>query len=293
MRIISYGGGVQSTAMVIMAATRNPEFEAACGGPIDAALFSNVGDDSEHPATLDYVRNVIQPWAAEHGLPVEILTRQDKNGNDRTLYGDMINRDRMLAIPMPVRMANGAPGRRTCTVDYKVKVIHKWLKAHGASAENPAIQAIGISTDEFQRASDRHEPFERRIYPLITMGMSRQDCLNVPETVGLPTPGKSSCYFCPYHRPAVWSEMRRDEPELFWKSVELERKINETRDASLVKRKQEADEAGEQWNGPESPNVWLTRFNKPLDEAIMEAQTQLPGFESIEENGCDSGHCFT
>ena len=293
MRIISYGGGVQSTAMVIMAATRNPEFEAACGGPIDAALFSNVGDDSEHPATLDYVRNVIQPWAAEHDLPVEILTRQDKNGNERTLYGDMINRERMLAIPMPVRMANGAPGRRTCTVDYKVKVIHKWLKAHGASDDNPAIQAIGISTDEFQRASDRHEPFERRIYPLISMGMSRQDCLNVPETVGLPTPGKSSCYFCPYHRPAVWSEMRRDEPGLFWKSVELERKINEIRDASLVKRKQEADEAGEQWNGPESPNVWLTRFNKPLDEAISEAQTQLPGFESIEESGCDSGHCFT
>lgn len=38
MRVISYGGGVQSTAMVIMAATHNPEFEAACGGPIDAAI---------------------------------------------------------------------------------------------------------------------------------------------------------------------------------------------------------------------------------------------------------------
>ena len=53
MRIISYGGGVQSTAMVIMAATRNPEFETACGAPIDAALFSNVGDASEHPAPLE------------------------------------------------------------------------------------------------------------------------------------------------------------------------------------------------------------------------------------------------
>ena len=158
MRVISYGGGVQSTAMVIMAATHDPEFETACGGPIDAALFSNVGDDSEHPATLDYVRNVIQPWAAQHDLPA---------------------------------------------------------------------------------------------------------------------PGKSSCYFCPFHRPSTWAEMRRDEPDLFWKSVEIETMLNERR------KKLEKD------------NVWFTRFNKPLDEAIGEAQTQLPGLESIEESGCDTGHCFT
>ncbi len=69
--------------------------------------------------------------------------------------------------------------------------------------------------------------------------------------------------------------MRRDEPELFWKSVEIETMLNERR------KKLEKD------------NVWFTRFNKPLDEAISEAQTQLPGFESIEESGCDSGHCFT
>ena len=293
MRIISYGGGVQSTAMVILAATKDPDFEKACGGPIDAALFSNVGDASEHPATLEYVRNVIQPWGEEHGLPIEILTRKDKAGNDRTLYGDIMNKERMLSVPMPVRMSNGAPGRRVCTSDYKVKVIHKWLKEHGATADDPAIQAIGISTDEFQRASSHHLEFERRIYPLITLGMSRQDCLNVPGTVGLPAPGKSSCFFCPYHKTATWSEMRRDEPELFWKSVELERKINVTRNDSVIARKREAEEAGEEWKTNVSPNVWLTRYNKPLEEAIAEAQDQLPGFESIEESGCDSGHCFT
>ena len=40
-------------------------------------------------------------------------------------------------------------------------------------------------------------------------------------------------------------------------------------------------------------HVWLTRFNKPLDEAIGEAQDKLPGFESIGETGCDEGYCFT
>jgi hypothetical protein len=265
MRIISYGGGVQSTAMVIMAATRNPEFEAACGGPIDAALFSNVGDDSEHPATLDYVRNVIQPWAAQRGFPVEILEKVRRDG-----------RKESRSVPIPVRMSNGAPGRRRCTVDYKIKVIHKWLKANGASKDNVATVAIGISTDEFQRIGRADDaPFERRIYPLITLDMSRSDCYNVPARHDLPAPGKSSCYFCPFHRPSTWAEMRRDEPELFWKSVEIEAMLNERR------KKLDKDD------------VWFTRFNMPLDEAISEAQTQLPGFESIEETGCDSGHCFT
>jgi hypothetical protein len=64
-RAISYGGGVQSTAMVVLAATGVIE--------ADVALFCNVGDDSEHPATLAYVRDVTIPWAAERGLTIHEL----------------------------------------------------------------------------------------------------------------------------------------------------------------------------------------------------------------------------
>lgn len=266
---------MQSTAMVIMAATRNPEFEAACGGPIDAALFSNVGDDSEHPATLDYVRNVIKPWAADQGLPVEILEKVRRDGRKETLL-ESISKEESRSISIPVRMANGAPGRRNCTADYKIKVIHKWLRENGATKDKIATVAIGISTDEFQRIGRANNAaYEQKIYPLITLDMSRSDCYNVPAQHDLPAPGKSSCYFCPFHRPSTWAEMRRDEPALFWKSVEIEAMLNERR------KKLDKDD------------VWFTRFNMPLDEAISEAQTQLPGFESIEENGCDSGHCFT
>ena len=275
LRVISYGGGVQSTAMVIMAATRNPEFEKACGGPIDAALFSNVGDDSEHPATLEYVRNVMVPWCEEQNFQLEILEKVRRDGRKETLL-QHITRPESRSLPIPVRMANGAPGRRSCTVDYKIKVIQKWVREHGATKEDPATVAIGISTDEFQRIARADETgIERRVYPLIDMNMDRSMCQNIPASVGLPAPGKSSCYFCPFHRASVWAEMRRDEPELFWKTVELEKLLNERRDML------------------EKDHVWFTRFNKPLDEAVSEAQTQLPGFESIEESGCDSGHCFT
>ena len=164
---------MQSTAMVIMAATRNPEFEAACGGPIDAALFSNVGDDSEHPATLDYVRNVIKPWAADQGLPVEILEKVRRDGRKETLL-ESISKEESRSISIPVRMANGAPGRRNCTADYKIKVIHKWLRENGATKDKIATVAIGISTDEFQRIGRANNAaYEQKIYPLITLDMSQ------------------------------------------------------------------------------------------------------------------------
>lgn len=273
LRTISYGGGVQSTALVVLAT--QGRLDDVVGGPIDAALFANVGDDSEHPTSLSYVRDVATPWAAERGLAVHELHRVTRDGERETLLGRLTT-GTQASPAFPVRAANGAPGTRSCTADFKVRVIAKWLKAHGASAENPATVCIGISTDEFERASNkRRAPWENAVYPLLNLGMSRNDCMRLIADAGLPVPGKSSCYFCPFHRPQMWAEMRRDEPTLFWQSVELERTLNRRRDTLGKDR------------------LWLTRFAKPLDEAIGEAQDQLPGFESIGENGCDEGYCWT
>jgi hypothetical protein len=57
----------------------------------------------------------------------------------------------------------------------------------------------------------------------------------------------------------------------FWKSVELERVLNERRETLGKDR------------------VYLTRFGKPLDEAVGEAQPTLPGFSA---EACD-GWCMT
>lgn len=272
---ISYGGGVQSTALLVLAGRRDPEFEEVMGGRVTDAVFANVGDDSEHPATLRFVREVAAPWAAAHGVTVHELARRKRDGTVETLMG-RLTREGSRSLPIPVRMSNGAPGRRSCTADFKIAVLGKWLKAHGASADNPATVAIGISTDEIERVNrKRVEPYERPVYPLVELGWDRSQCqaLNV-EVFGRPVP-KSSCYFCPFHRPATWAEMRRDEPELFAQSVALEDLLNQRR-AELGK-----------------DPVWLTRFNRPLSEAIGAAQEPLfrDNFDGPE--GCDEGACWT
>jgi integrase len=107
LRVISYGGGVQSTALLAMAAAGTIAFRRF--------LFANVGDDSEHPATLDYLHRWAVPFAAAHHLELIELRRVRRDGRLETLYGRLTDPDTRF-IPIPARGSSGAPGRRLCCV---------------------------------------------------------------------------------------------------------------------------------------------------------------------------------
>lgn len=268
LRAFSSGGGVQSTAALVLSAEGQMDF------PVH--LFSNVGDDSEHPKTLAYVRDVLMPYAEAHGIEYHELRRVNVRGAHKgaeTLYGRLTRPD-SRSLPIPVRMSNGAPGTRSCTIDFKLRVIAKWHKEHGATTTCPSVTGIGFSTDELDRANKaKHREWEQIEYPLIQLGLSRAACQEVIRKAGLPAAPKSACWFCPMHRPATWREMRRDEPVLFRKAVELEAALNVRR--GRLGRDQ----------------VYFTRFARPLNEAISEAQTALFDADGWGES-CDEGVCF-
>lgn len=294
IRVVSYGGGVQSTALLVLAARREIDFRTF--------LMANVGDDSEHPATLAYVRDVAAPYAAAHGIDLRLLDRTRRDGTTETLWGRLM-RPESRSLPIPVRMSNGAPGTRSCTADFKIRVTGKWLREHGATAgrrcrahgaedgpevdlgpradcdrctqPNVATVAIGISVDEIHRANARRvEGHEQIVYPLLDLGMRRGDCERVIAEAGLPVPPKSSCFFCPFHRPTVWQDMVRDEPELFERSCALEDTLNERR-VDLGR-----------------DPVYLTRFNTPLRDLFHDNQDLLPLVDDCD-GACDSGWCMT
>lgn len=128
MKVISYGGGVQSTALLVLAAQGHIDFRTF--------LFANVGDDSEHPATLAYIAEHAAAYAARAGIDLVQLHRTRRDGSTETLWQRLTKPD-VRSIPIPVRMANGAPGRRSCTADFKIKVVGRWLRNHGATALEP------------------------------------------------------------------------------------------------------------------------------------------------------------
>lgn len=261
IRTFSNGGGVQSTAALVLSAQRQIDY------PIH--LFANVGDDSEHPATLAYVRDVAMPYAAAHGIEFVEL-RKSPAGKERTLYG-VLTRDGSRSINIPMRMnTTGAPGTRSCTSDFKIRRIAAWLKVRGATTDQPAITGLGISLDEYQRMRlDSGIAWQRLEYPLIDLRLSRQDCMNIIERAGLPIPPKSSCWFCPFHSLTEWRRLKEHEPALFQKSADLERLINDRR-AALGR-----------------DPMWLTRMLVPLEQAVQGTQHEL------DFDACESGYCMT
>jgi hypothetical protein len=281
VRSVSYGGGVQSTALLVLAVERRIDFPLF--------VFANVGDDSEHPATLDYVRTVAMPYAEAHGIELVELHRAwqrgERRGQQETLY-DRLTREGSRSLPIPVRMSNGAPGTRSCTASFKIEVIERELRRRGATKDDPALVALGISVDEIDRASPGRDPrsaVQVRTYPLLyrteldphsdDLGLRREDCPRIIRAAGLPVPPKSACWFCPFHTIEVWRRMAADEPELFRAAVDLEALLNRRR-----------DDLGKD-------HVYLTRAGRPLDRVVVGVQPALPFGDDLD--GCDSGHCMT
>ncbi len=306
LKVFSFGGGVQSTAALVLAAQGRIDYRTF--------LFCNVGADSENPDTLTYVRDIAKPFAARHGLTFHEVERTRRDGSRETIYGEITRSDNR-SIGIPVYMGSGAPGNRSCTIDFKIAVVDKWLKQHTergaihamkeallrrsalgkldkealkrlmgtlngffAEQEPLAIVGLGISLDEIQRVKPNMDvntmAWKVNAHPLIfdvPRPLTRHDCLSIIADAGLPVPPKSSCWFCPYHSTRAWQDLRLTRPDLFEKAVQLETLINERR-AMLGKDR-----------------VWLSSKLKPLSRVTTDlVQLSLPEQEEM----CESGYCF-
>ncbi len=253
LTVFSFGGGVQSMAALVLAAQGKLS--------IKTFLFSNVGEDSEHPATLRYFREVAQPFAVLHGLELLELRHTKRDGTPETIYSKIM-RPGSKAVSIPVYMATGAPAKRACTKTFKIDEVARELRKRGIKRGNPARVALGISLDEWSRMDNKSDfPYIEKVYPLIDLGLDRQACLRIIEQAGLPIPPKSSCYFCPFHRLATWRKMRDEEPALFAKAAALETYINERR-----KRSKDVSQRDP---------VYLPRSGKPLPMAVQGTQQEF------------------
>jgi hypothetical protein len=271
LRVFSSGGGQQSIAALVLSARGEIDF------PVH--LFANVGDDSEKNATLCYVHDYAMPYAEKHGIEFVELRRIMRGGPDkgqeRTILQDL-RRPGSRSVRIPMRMANGAPGNRSCTHQWKAAVIARETRRRGASPDNKAVIGIGISLDEIGRANPDSDayPHQVKTFPLLEVGLRRTDCQRIIREAGLPIPPKSACWFCPMQRPEDWQNLRRTDPEKFAEAGELEAEMIERR-AGLGK-----------------DPIYLTRFAKPLAQAIPDGVDLLPVFDEADD-GCDSGWCFT
>ncbi|MFF3622360.1 phosphoadenosine phosphosulfate reductase [Streptomyces sp. NPDC002467] len=265
LRTFSFGGGWQSTTALVLAAHGELDYRTF--------LMANVGSDSENPHTIRYVEEHAAPFAAAHGLNLHLLDRHTKAGEVETIRQRIISSNGSRQT-IPIYLSNGKPGSRVCTREFKIDVTGAWLKAHGASPDNPATVGMGITLDEIGRANpNKAMPYERLEYPLLELGLRRADCPAIIRSVGLPMPPKSSCDFCPIRKIHEWQDMYEREPERWDRACEVEDTIN----GHLARRGR--------------PPVFLTPYRQPL-RALFRHGTQLPLIDD-DADACSNGWCMT
>lgn len=209
--VLSYGMGVDSTAVLVGWYRR--------GIRPDTILHAQVGN--EWPETYAY-RDVIDRWLARVDFPaitdVRYVVQRPKHGHYATLEENCLVNGTLPSL---------AFGYKKCSLKWKGEP----LDAKAAELFAPEIarglkvlRAIGYDAgpcDSRRGGVETAGPWQW-IYPLREWGWDRQRCMIEIESVGLPVPPKSACFFCPSTKPAELLQLARKHPDLARRAVELE-----------------------------------------------------------------------
>lgn len=105
--------------------------------------FANIG--KEHPATLEFVRDCAERWS----VPIVWLEFRDiEAGFEFVDYASASRQGKPFEALIPKRKDLPNPVTRICTIDLKIRIIHKYLRNLGFSTEEmPVDMMTGIRAD--------------------------------------------------------------------------------------------------------------------------------------------------
>ncbi len=201
MRLLSFGGGVQTTALAVM----------LCRGEIEAEHIVMADTGGERPDTYAHVATV-SDYLAAHGRTLEIVRH-----NGSSLEDYVLNKSTVIPVITPRGL-----GRRQCTAQWKIRPIKAYARARGAKH---LTMLLGISVDEIFRIKPDREKWVTREYPLVDRNLTRSDCRRIVQEAGLPDPPKSSCFYCPLQRTSQWQWLASTEPGLFARAAAMEEAV--------------------------------------------------------------------
>lgn len=200
-RIVSFGGGVNSGALLVGLKEH--------GIIPDAILFADTG--AEKPETYAFV-DTMRTWAVRNlDLGIEVVIN---DGQYIELENECIKRHTLPALVF---------GWRSCSDKYKVRPQKKYAKRRFPGEEITWI--VGIDAGEKRRMG----AFEGCWHPLIEWGWDREACRAALRREGLPIPVKSACFFCPASTKRDVFALSKDHPELFARAVAMEENAEELR----------------------------------------------------------------
>jgi hypothetical protein len=194
LRVLSLGGGVQSSCIALM--MKHGEIERA-----DVMIFA---DTCAEPAA---VYRFLAWMVPECGIPFAQVT----HGLGLTKALELACRGEQTAPLPPLFTVNedGSKGmlRRVCTDRFKIRIVRAKSRSPMVKGQR-CVTVRGISADERQRARPSDVKWIEHEHPLIALDMSRGDCKRWMARHGYPIPPRSACVYCPYRCNAEWQKMR-------------------------------------------------------------------------------------
>lgn len=214
MNIVGYGGGTNSTAMLIGMHQRNI--------PVDLILFSDTGGEQAH--TYAYLP-IMNQWLSEHGMPeITVVEYTDQYGGRLTLEQECLRSGTLPAI---------AYGYKKCSLKHKIAPQDKFCNHYGPCLEvweqgEKVTKYIGFDAGEEHRKThafvyDIQDKKYKKEYPLIDWGWYREDCVAAILQEDLPLPGKSSCFFCPSMKRHEIRTLYHKHRDLYDRAIAIER----------------------------------------------------------------------
>lgn len=206
MRFLSYGGGVNSAAMLLSLVER--------GESIDGVVFADTG--GERPETYAHLRHVEQ-WCGERGIAFLRATNAGRGQGD-SLEENCLKRRELPSL---------AYGFKGCSVKWKRQPMDRLLRdlpeVRAAWARGELVErCIGIDAGETRRRKLPPDDKWTYRYPLCEFGLDREGCVATIQRHGWPMPPKSSCFFCPAMRKAEIKDLAATHPDLVRRALAIE-----------------------------------------------------------------------
>lgn len=227
LKVLSWGGGTQSTALMIKFLKGEVLDHKNEPIKLDYIIFADTNNESlmtyqQVHAVKNYVEKTYnQPIYItkrnEKFLPDDAIIEMIKSGeieNYRTseyydlLQGHILNMKGVIRstdmMPFFTRNNQGVVGKtsvKACTGKFKINQMMKELrKLEGIKSfskkEYKIIMYIGFSLDESARIKPSQSSYIENHFPLVWMGMTRTDCINyVTNELGF-IPRSSVCNMC-------------------------------------------------------------------------------------------------
>ena len=173
---ISFSGGRTSAYMLWRVLQSNG------GLPAEAIVcFANTGKEDE--ATLKFVQDCSQQW----GVEIHWLEFRDADpAFERVTFDTASRQGEPFEALIKKRNYLPNPVTRFCTVELKIRSIHKYLKSLGWQ-HNESMDWVGMRADEQRRAA---KIADKSRIPLVTAGITKSDVSEFwkaqPFDLGLP-----------------------------------------------------------------------------------------------------------